>query len=294
MSEQSHVEEPQANPYNAKKSWDKTEEVARGLNTPNSMLAYPDPSKEASTDASEATQDVEEKPEEVVDTKYSKVDYKKRHDDLKRHYDKKLIEWKAQQEQLQARLASTAPKSIPKTPEELATFKEEYSDVYDVVESVAQIQAQEQLAGIQKEIDALKQREIESSMREARLILQTLQPEYDEITASEEFHEWAKQQPQPIQDWIYENPDNAELASRAIDLYKKDVGFSDKKEKPKKKPAKKQDAAEAVLIKDSVDPTAGEKKIWTSSEIDSLSIQQYEKHAQEIDDAFKERRVIQG
>jgi len=286
------VEEPQSNHYNARKPWDKTGEVKRGLLSPNSTLADADPSK--GDIPTEATQDEVEVPKEDS-TQYKKVDYKKRHDDLKRHYDKKLVEWKAEVEQLEARASSNAPKSIPKTPEELATFKEQYPDVYDVVESVAQQQAEEQLGKVQKEIEVLKEREMESAMRESRLVLEKLQPDVDAIIESEEFHEWAKDQPSQIQEWVYDNPDNPTLASRAIDLFKKDVGYNtDKKEETKRKRKPKADAAEAVIVTENVEPNAGEKKVWKTSEIESLSIYQYESLKDEIDLAFKEQRIVQG
>jgi len=261
-------------------------------------MSYSDPSGEVLKDEPEATQDktTDEIPQEKETTKFTKVDYKKRYDDVKSHYDKKLIEWRAKEEQLKAQIASSAPTRVPKTPEELATFKNDYPDVYDVVESVAHRQAEEQLEKVKAEIAQLKEKEAEYAMREARLILGNLQPDYDEIVESVEFHEWAANQPDQIQSWIYENPDNATLASRAIDLYKKDAGlFSDKKEAKQSKTKKSEpDAAEAVMIKDQVDPSAGEKKIWKASEIESLSMAQYEKYAEEIDLAFKEKRIVQG
>jgi len=286
----------EANPYNAKKSWNKSEESPRGLLSPNSSLAYSDPTGEVLKDDPEATQSVkEETPEKEEATKYKKVDYKKRYDDGKRHYDKKLIEWKAKEKELNARINSTAPKAIPKTPEELATFKETYPDVYDVVESVAQTQAQEQLEKVKAEIAELREKEFESAAREAALVLRQLHPDFDEIAESDEFQEWAQSQHATIQDWIYDNPTDATLAARALDLYKRDAGIlSDKKEVKKPKKKKEVDAAEAVLIKDSVDPNAGEAKVWTTSEIEQLSIQQYEEAAEELDLAFKEGRIVQG
>ena len=58
-------------------------------------------------------------------------------------------------------------------------------------------------------------------------------PDFDEIRNSDDFHSWAKEQPQSIQDWIYNNSNNPDLASRALDLFKKDIGMD--------VPAKKKD-----------------------------------------------------
>jgi hypothetical protein len=297
MSEAVLVEEPQANPYNANKPWDKSKESPRGLLSPNNTLAYSDPSgKVLDEEKTEATQNKEEEgvPKEET-TKYKTVDYKKRRDDLKRHHDKKMAENKAEIAQLKAQLDSKAPKFIPKTPEELATFKEEYSDMYAVVETVAHAQTQEQLEKVNKEIAKLREREMEFTYREAKSVLEKLHPDVYDITETEEFQVWSETQPKVIQDWLYDNATDGKLTARAIDLYKRDVNLSsDKKEetKPKKKPVA--DAAEAVLIKDAVDPSAGEKKIWTTSEIAALSVYQYEEVSKELDAAFKEGRIVQG
>jgi len=297
MSEAVLVEEPQANPYNANKPWDKSGDVPRGLLSPNNTLAYSDPSGEIlDEEKTEATQNKkeEEVPKEEESTTYKKVDYKKRRDDLKRHHDKKMAEHKVEITQLKAQLDSKAPRSVPKTPEELATFKTEYPDVYDVVEAVAQQQAQEQLSKVESEIAKLKEKEIESAIREATFILEKLQPDLKKIVDSKEFHEWAEGQPKQIQEWIYDNPTDAILASRAIDLYKKDVNLPSGNKEVKKSKKKVADAAEAVIIKESVNPSANEKKIWTTSEIAALSVYQYEEVSKELDAAFKEGRIVQG
>jgi len=50
-------------------------------------------------------------------------------------------------------------------------------------------------------------------------------PDFEDIRNSDDFHGWAKEQPKVIQDWIYSNANDAELASRALDLFKKDFGI---------------------------------------------------------------------
>ena len=67
-------------------------------------------------------------------------DYKKRYDDLKRHYDAKVNEFKEKEKELEATLSSATREqniSLPKTAEELQKFKDEYPDVYDVIDTIA-------------------------------------------------------------------------------------------------------------------------------------------------------------
>ena len=55
-------------------------------------------------------------------------------------------------------------------------------------------------------------------------------PDFEDIRNSDDFHGWAKEQPKSIQDWIYNNADDADLASRALDLFKKDFGIEPTKQ----------------------------------------------------------------
>ena len=72
-----------------------------------------------------------------------------------------------------------------------------------------------------------------------------LHPDFDDIRDSDEFHEWAEEQPKWVQDALYENDNDARSAARAIDLYKADMGIG------KKKPKSDKDAAKSVSTKDS-------------------------------------------
>ena len=60
----------------------------------------------------------------------------------------------------------------------------------------------------------------DDKIQNAEQMLLYAHPDYQQIINSDEFHYWAKNQPQYIQEWVYENPDNAQQAIRAIDLYK--------------------------------------------------------------------------
>ena len=89
------------------------------------------------------------------------------------------------------------------------------------------------------------------------------------------------------------------LASRAIDLYKQDAGISSKKVKAKsKKTSSDKDprgsAADAVSVKTKIEDPTPTEKIWTTSEIANLSVDQYEQMQSELDDAFKSGRIVDG
>ena len=139
--------EEQANPYNLKKSWHEgTDEPFKSAD----QLFFEDPSEKnklfKSSDVNEAEQvgNVEvDNLDAPKDEPYKKPDYKKRYDDLKRHYDNKLNEFKSrEQELLEEATKNKADYQAPKTEEELEQFKQQYPDVYEVVETVAHLQSE--------------------------------------------------------------------------------------------------------------------------------------------------------
>ena len=115
-------------------------------------------------------------------------------------------------------------------------------------------------------------------------------PDFEDIRNSDDFHGWAKEQPKSIQNWIYSNADDADLASRALDLFKKDFGIDLPKAKSSSKPTRKS-AADMVSTKTtSIEPT--QQKIWSEKEIAAMSVAEFDKYEQEISDAMQEGRIV--
>ena len=79
-------------------------------------------------------------------------------------------------------------------------------------------------------------------------------PDFEDIRNSDDFHTWAKEQPDSIKNWIYSNTNDADLASRAIDLFKRDKGI-DLPKQTKSSSRTKGNAADMVSTKTtSVEP----------------------------------------
>jgi len=271
-------DEVQANPYNMRKEWHKGKD--KEFVSADSLFTEKKP---AATSSEEA-----EAPQEE-----GKTNYKKRYDDLKKHYDKRVSEFKQKEEQLLAQARAAAPEyKAPKSIEELEQFKEKYPDLYETVETVAHMRSEQQIADIRQELVSIKQREADISRKEAEAELMSRHPDFDQIRGDDRFHTWAKEQPEEIQDWIYNNPNNASLAARAIDLYKLENGIPQSKISKSSKP-KTSSAADMVSTKTrTVD--AKEAKIWTEREIARMSIDQFDKYEEEINQAIAEGRVIKG
>jgi len=180
----------------------------------------------------------------------------------------------------------------PKSQEELQEFRESNPDLYETVESVAHNIASEQVNSLQPRLSAIEQREREIAIREAEQTMRENHPDYDDIRGNDSFHEWAKDQPDQIQDWIYHNPDNVALASKAIDLYKMEsgIGQNSSKRSPAKKRQSPESAADMVSTKTTnVEPR--QQKVWTETEISKMSLDQFDKYESEIRDAISEGRV---
>ena len=274
------VQEPQANPYNANKSWHEEPEASQG--SADSLFFQAESSDEATpTEEGSAPQ------------KQKGTNYKKRYDDLKRHYDERIAEFKQKEQELLAQAQSAQPTyQPPKSAEELEQFRTDYPDLYETVESVAHLRSQKEVQALQQKMQAIEEREAMIARREAETKLRERHPDFEDIRGDEEFHDWAKEQPEEIQGWIYNNPDNVSLASRAIDIYKMERGLS--LESPKAQSSQKvsrKDAASLVSTKTTTVDTK-QPKVWTTREIAALSMDEYDRLEEEIDQAAKEGRVI--
>ena len=282
-------QEEQANPYNAKKDYHVEDKPF----TPANQLYFEEPSeKNKLFDSDDITEvkSTDNVKTENLDTPYKKPDYKKRYDDLKKHYDSKLNEFKSREQELIEEATSNRTEyKAPKSPEELEEFKNNYPDVYEVVETVAHMQSETKAKVLEERLSKLQERENQLVRQSAEKRLMERHPDFEDIKNSDDFHGWAKEQPEVIQDWIYSNADNADLASRALDLFKKDFGIDAPKAKSSSKPTRKS-AADMVSTKTtSVEPT--QQKIWSEKEITAMSVAEFDKYESEISDAMQEGRI---
>ena len=290
------VKKEQANPYNMKKSWHMGDDKPF---LSSDQLYFEDPAEKnklfKSNDVNEAEleDNVEvENLETVKDTPYKKPDYKKRYDDLKRHYDSKLNEFKSREQELLEEVTKNRTEyKAPKTEEELEQFAKEYPDVYEVVETVAHLQSESKSKVLEERLQKLQEREEEVIRIEAEKRLNDRHPDFDDIRNSDDFHNWAKEQPKSIQDWIYKNTDDADLASRALDLFKKDMGMDIPKTTKSNSKQTKKSAADMVSTKTTtVEPK--QEKIWSESEIAAMSMDEFDKYEDEISEAMQQGRIV--
>ena len=284
------VQEENANPYNMKKSWHT--DIEENFETADGVFFEKPKAKKKEAIPSEPVEQVAEE-ESPKDEPYKRPDYKKRYDDLKKHYDSKLNEFKSREQELLEQAAENRPNYVaPKSPEELEKFREEYPDVYEVVETVSHLQAEEKSKDLKEKLERLQEREKELIRKDAEKRLIDKHPDFEDIRNSDDFHGWAKEQPKSIQDWVYNNADDADLASRALDLFKKDIGMDVAPKKSNSKQSKKS-AADMVSTKTtSVEPQ--QEKVWTEKEIASMSMDQFDRYEAEISEAMQQGRIVKS
>jgi len=286
MTEQVNIEET-ANPYNSKKDYMDGKEDKPFVSS-NSLFF-----DETSSETSNVEEVSVEEEVQSEDKPYQRPDYKKRYDDLKRHYDSKLNEFKTREQELLDEALKNRPDYVaPKTPEELEAFKKEYPDVFEVVETVAHMQSSEKAKVLEEQLSTLQAREQETLQRQALTRLRERHPDFEDIKNSATFQQWAKTQPESIQNWIFSNSDDADLASRALDLFKRDIGLdASSVQEPQLRSENRANAADMVSTKTtSVDPKTA--KVWTEKEISQLSMAEFDKFEEEISNAMQEGRIV--
>ena len=249
-----------------------------------------DPVEQAATQQEQSESFVEAKKESSEDH-----DYKKRYDDLKRHYDSKVLEFKGEIEELKSSVNQRnveLPQGVPmpKTMEELAQFKDQYPEVFEVVQTVSTMQTESQLSQLREELGTIKEREKELEKQTAYEQLLNAHPDFDDLKADEKFLSWLEEQPSSIADGIYKNNTDSKWAARVVDLYKADNNISTKKQT---RPKKNEDAAAAVTRQNAKEVSTKDNngKIWKASQIAKMRPWEFEKMEAELDLARQEGRI---
>ena len=230
------------------------------------------------------TEEVEAEP-----TNAEEKSFKKRYGDLRRHSQKQLQEQVEKINALQSQLEKSTKQEIklPKSDEDIDAWASQYPDVAAIVETIAIKKAKEQSSGLEarvKEIDEMREA---ASRDKAEVELMTAHPDFASIRDSDEFHEWAEEQPKSIQDALYENDSDSRAASRAIDLYKADKGIKTKKSSSGK------DAAKAVSKTNARnEPSSQESGSIKESTVQKMTAHQYEKNADAIMEAIRSGKFI--
>ena len=230
-------------------------------------------------------------PEEAEPTSAEEKTFKKRYSDLRRHQQKQAEEFKKELETLKRQLSDATKKEmkLPKSDEDIEKWAADYPDVAQIVETIAMKKAKEQSLELEERVKAIDEMQLSATKEKAEAELMRLHPDFGEIRDSDDFHEWAEEQPKWVQEALYENDNDARSAARAIDLYKSDRNISKAKSSKNAK-----SVAEAVNTKNTrTKPQDNEASSYLKeSDVQKMSAHEYEKKSDEIMEAIRSGKFI--
>ena len=216
--------------------------------------------------------------------------FKKRYGDLRKHSQETKQSLEKQVNDLRKQLDKSTKQEIklPKSDDDIDAWAAQYPDVAAIVETIAIKKAREQSKDLEdrvKEIDAMRET---ATKEKAEVELLKIHPDFSEIRDSDDFHDWAKEQPKWVQDALYENDDDARSAARAIDLYKIDNNISTKKSSNNK------DAARSVNSKQTRNAPETDRtgSSFKESQVAKMTPQEYERNADVIMEAIRSGRFV--
>jgi uncharacterized protein YifE (UPF0438 family) len=278
MSEEMVVEQPQKSMAFMSKPYSNQDRIKKDEEELEQLIAQ----QKGEVQEEES---VEEEP-----TSAEEKSFKKRYGDLRRHMQQKEKDWEDKFKQLEGQLKDVTRKEIklPKSDQDIEAWAAQYPDVAAIVETIAIKKAREQSAGLEDRVKEIDELRATASREKAEVELMKAHPDFGKIRESDDFHEWAEEQPKWVQDALYENDSDARSAARAIDLYKADRNI-----KPKKS-ANEKDAARSVGSRNSRSQpdTDSDKAVFRESDVNKMTAAQYEKAADEIMEAIRTGKFI--
>ena len=216
--------------------------------------------KEANTEAEEETLSAEERT------------YKKRYSDLRKHLNKQSEEIKELKAQMEN--ASSEDLRPPKSKEEIEAWSKKNPEAAAILKSFAKAEAEK----TDKEVQELKELNKQTQRIKSENAIRKMHPDFDELRESDDFHNWANEQPKWVQDALYENQDDPRSVVRVIDLFKVDNGMDIKSTKRTTK-----EAASQVKTKRTtkIDGEGVSGKIL-ESQVQKMSAKEYEARSEDI------------
>lgn len=232
----------------------------------------------------------EEKPKEEEPKNAEEKSFKKRYGDLRRHQQQKEKELESKISDLQKQLEQVTKSEIklPKSDEDLEAWTNKYPDVAAIVETIAIKKAKEQSQSLEERVREIDEMKATATKEKAEAELMQLHPDFGDIRDSDDFHEWAEEQPKWVQDALYENNEDARSAARAIDLYKVDRNIKTKRSSSSK------DAARSVGTRNerSKPQSDSQGNAIRESDVQKMSAVEYERNSDEIMEAIRTGNFI--
>jgi hypothetical protein len=176
----------------------------------------------------------------------------------------------------------------PKSDEDIEEWSREYPDVAGIVETIAAKKAQEMFERANTRIKELDEAQAEAERVKAENEIRKSHSDFDDLRGSDEFHDWAEEQPKWVRDALYENSDDPASVIRVIDLYKSDKGLTNEAKKAKTKAAAKTVTKRSRTEVDLADANG----MIRESEVAKMSDKEFEERSNEINAAMRSGKFV--
>ena len=222
--------------------------------------------------------------------------WEKRYKDLQSYTAKKINTLESQVQEVMQQGVKRI--EAPKTPEELEAFKGQNPETYAVIQSMADSLFQSHMTKYDQQLAEMQGTLQVSAQEKAMLKLKEAHSDYETIMNSDAFHDWVSTQPTQVQDWVYKNPDNADLAIQALSLFKYHSGWGKNTKGTTNTQGNSGGDVSVNTRNNKVEPGATDKNhpayMWKESEIAAMRPEVFQKWDEHITLAQRENRILFG
>ena len=222
--------------------------------------------------------------------------WEKRYKDLQSYTAKKINTLESQVQEVMQQGVKRI--EAPKTPEELEAFKGQNPETYAVIQSMADSLFQSHMTKYDQQLAEMQGTLQVSAQEKAMLKLKEAHSDYETIMNSDAFHDWVSTQPTQVQDWVYKNPDNADLAIQALSLFKYHSGWGKNTKGTTNTQGNSGGDVSVNTRNNKVEPGATDKNhpayMWKESEIAGMRPEVFQKWDEHITLAQRENRILFG
>lgn len=239
------------------------------------------------TQQEETSEETEAQEDNDSELNAEEKSFKKRYGDIRKHLASKEKEW---QEKFDALESKSKHEGIvpPKSDEDIEKWASEYPDVAGIVETIAAKKAQEMFNKAETRLQELDEAHSEAQRVKAENVIRKTHEDFDDLRQSDQFHNWADEQPKWVKDALYENMDDPASVVRVIDLFKIDNGMTLAAKKQSKKAAA---STVAKGTRTSLD-TKGVQGQIKESDVARMSSKEFEEMQDKINESMRNGKFV--
>ncbi len=239
------------------------------------------------TQQEETSEETEAQEDNDSELNAEEKSFKKRYGDIRKHLASKEKEW---QEKFDALENKSKREGIvpPKSDEDIEKWASEYPDVAGIVETIAAKKAQEMFNKAESRLQELDEAHSEAQRIKSENVIRKSHEDFDELRQSDQFHNWADEQPKWVKDALYENMDDPASVVRVIDLFKIDNGMTLAAKKQSKKAAA---STVAKGTRTSLDAKGVQGQI-KESDVARMSSKEFEEMQDKINESMRNGKFV--